>query len=308
MKHLKNKLILLLPLLLTQLSMAAPTDLGTGGIDLGTGFFADHLLEPLVSIMLQTSDKAMKVFIIIAAVFIVLDIIMSGLNALITEKYTNTVTVIVSKIITYTMLIWLMNNWFSGKQIFVNYIFKPIFIYVPEYFVGSQINLDYIWNTLMDLVSIVFNSALGGLGIWTLLFGNIGVVLVLIFLSFIMFVQVALLYVKIVIAMLQMYMIANFSFLAIIFNFNEYLARKWGGVMIKSYLVLMVQYTMLFILIHIIRIGADTIVSSTSGMGGFLMNLFTGPIGIFIMAGLIYMLVKLADKCVDIIINVSNKM
>ena len=268
MKHLKNKLILLLPLLLTQLSIAAPTSLDTGGIDLGTGFFADHLLEPLVSIMLQTSDRAMKVFIIIAAVFIVLDIIMSGLNALITEKYTNTVTVIVSKIITYTMLIWLMNNWFSGKQIFVNYIFKPIFIYVPEYFVGSQINLDYIWNTLMDLVSIVFNSALGGLGIWTLLFGNIGVVLVLIFLSFIMFVQVALLYVKIVIAMLQMYMIANFSFLAIIFNFNEYLARKWGGVMIKSYLVLMVQYTMLFILIHIIRVGADTIVSSTSGMGG----------------------------------------
>lgn len=300
-----KKIIMLLTLMFSKILLAENIS-NLSGLDLGTGVFADKLIEPTVDFFILRYRDLIPILIVIAVIFIILDFVMYALESMIQEKYTNFAANMLSRVATYMIITWILVNLFSGKNLFLNLIFKPIFITIPTYLVGDVTNLDTIWDLLMAIPTSLFNTALSYLTIGSILFGYGAMLILIMIICFVMYVQVAFLYLKIISSIIHIFIIAFFSSITIIFNFNEKLSSKWGGLMIKTYIILCIQYTMLFAIFVNIKYFLQQVMEYVNG--GFLGSIIGSPIKIFIIVLVLHLIIKFAYKAVDLIVTVSNNM
>lgn len=286
------------------LPISIPTYADDKIIDMGTGIIADSIIEPIVQIILESSTKVMKVLILISIMLMILDIVFASLNALIQEKYTNFVAQMGNKVITYMMTLFIMSNWFSGYKIFENYIFKPMFIYIPTYLTGTKVDLDGTWDILMSIPNLLWNLALYILSPVTFLTSG-WIILIMIGMAIVLYIMIIAIFVRIGTSILHMFIIALFSFITFPFNFFEKLSVRYGGVMIKTYLILNIQFSILFVVLLNLISMARYIVTDVI-MGNIALNILFAPIIAFIVIAMLLLLVKFTNKILDILANIST--
>lgn len=275
-------------------------------IDMGDGVISDSIIEPIVNIVIDRSIPVMKILILISIMLIVLDIVFTSLNALIQEKYTNFVMQIVNKVLTYMITLFLMTNWFTGYKIFENYIFKPMFVYIPEYLVDFKVDLNTIWDTLMSIPNLMWNITLYILSPTTFLISG-WIILILLFMSMVLYIMTIMIFIRIGISILQIFIIALFSFITFPFNFMEKLSSKYGGVMIKTYLVLTIQYTILMMILKNLASMSKYVIEDIL-MSNMLVNILFAPIMGFIIVTIIFLLIRFTNKIIEIVANISHNM